>query len=147
MILVNMVLKTKGREIFTVEQGTPAIEALEIMAEKNIGALLVVDQKKPVGIFSERDFVRAVAKNKTTMLNMPVDSFMTKEIVSVTPSETIDECMAVMTKKHIRHLPVCESGQLVGLISIGDVVKQLIEDKDLLIDNMEKYILGRGYGQ
>jgi CBS domain-containing protein len=72
---------------------------------------------------------------------------MTKEIFSVTPSETIEECMGLMTNKHIRHLPVCEDEKLVGLISIGDVVKQMIEDKDLLIDNMEKYILGRGYGQ
>ena len=147
MILVSMVLKAKGYEVYTVEKGTASIEALELMAEKNIGALLVMDHEKPVGIFSERDFVREVAKNITLLLKMPVDSFMTKEIFCVTPSETIEKCMALMTNKHIRHLPVCDDGQLVGIISIGDVVKQVIEDKDLLIDNMEKYILGRGYGQ
>jgi CBS domain-containing protein len=147
MILVSMVLKAKGHEIYTVEQDATTLEALELMAEKNIGALLVMDHDKPVGIFSERDFVREVAKEKTILLKMPVTTFMTKEIFSVTPSETIEECMGLMTNKHIRHLPVCEDEKLVGLISIGDVVKQMIEDKDLLIDNMEKYILGRGYGQ
>ncbi|KAF0111246.1 MAG: hypothetical protein FD147_997 [Chloroflexi bacterium] len=147
MILVSMVLKAKGQEVYTVEKGTTVIEALELMAEKNIGALLVMDHKKPVGIFSERDFVREVAKEKTLLLKLPVESFMTEDVFSVTPSETIDECMALMTTKHIRHLPVCNGDQLVGLISIGDVVKQVIEDKNLLIDNMEKYILGRGYGE
>jgi CBS domain-containing protein len=78
---------------------------------------------------------------------MPVDSFMTKEVYFVTPSETIEECMAMMTQKHIRHLPVVFEGELKGLISIGDAVRQVIEDKDLLITNMEDYILGRGYGK
>jgi CBS domain-containing protein len=147
MILVSMVLKAKGHEVYTVDKGTPVIEALELLAEKNIGALLVIDHGKPVGIFSERDFVREVAKDKSLLLKLPVDSFMTKDIYCVTPSETIEECMGLMTTKHIRHLPVCDDGELVGLVSIGDAVKQVIEDKDLLIDNMEKYILGRGFGE
>jgi CBS domain-containing protein len=147
MLLVSNVLKVKGSEIFTVEKDTTTIEALELMAEKNVGALLVMDNKEVVGIFSERDFVREVAKDKTLLLKMPVESFMTKAVYSVTSSDTIDECMALMTTKHIRHLPVCDEGQLVGLISIGDVVKQSIEDKNLLISNMEDYILGRGFGK
>lgn len=144
MILVSMLLKTKGNAVYTVLTGTTTIDALELMAEKNIGALLVMEHDKPIGIFSERDFIREVAKDKTLLLKMPVDSFMTKELFCVTPSETIEECMGLMTTKHIRHLPVLDNGKLAGLISIGDVVKQAIEDKDLLIDNMEKYILGKG---
>lgn len=147
MLLVSNVLRVKGSELYTVEKDTTTIEALELMAEKNVGALLVMDNKEVVGIFSERDFVREVAKDKTLLLKMPVESFMTKEVYSVTSSDTIDECMALMTNKHIRHLPVCDEGQLVGLISIGDVVKQAIDDKDLLITNMEDYILGRGFGK
>lgn len=147
MLLVSNILKAKGSDIFTIEKDTTTIEALELMAEKNVGALLVMDKKEVVGIFSERDFVREVAKDKTLLLKMPVGSFMTKEVYSVTSSDTIDECMALMTNKHFRHLPVCDDGQLVGLISIGDVVKQSIEDKNLLITNMEDYILGRGFGK
>jgi CBS domain-containing protein len=147
MLLVSNVLKVKGSDIFTVEKDTTTIEALELMAEKNVGALLVMDNKEVVGIFSERDFVREVAKDKALLLKMPVESFMTKEVYSVTSSDTIDECMALMTNKHFRHLPVCDDGQLVGLISIGDVVKTSIEDKNLLISNMEDYILGRGFGK
>ena len=147
MLLVSNILKTKGTNIFTIEKDTTTIEALELMAEKNVGALLVMDNKEVVGIFSERDFVREVAKDKTLLLKMPVESFMTKEVYSVTSSDTIDECMALMTNKHFRHLPVCDEGQLVGLIFIGDVVKQAIDDKDLLITNMEDYILGRGFGK
>ena len=147
MLLVSNILRAKGSDIFTVEKDTTTIEALELMAEKNVGALLVMDNKEVVGIFSERDFVREVAKDKGLLLKMPVGSFMTKEVYSVTSSDTIDECMALMTNKHFRHLPVCDDGQLVGLISIGDVVKQSIEDKNLLISNMEDYILGRGFGK
>lgn len=147
MLLVSNVLKAKGSVIYTVEKDTTTIEAIELMAEKNVGALLVMDNKEVVGIFSERDFVREVAKDKTLLLKMPVETFMTKEVYSVTSSDTIDECMALMTNKHFRHLPVCDEGQLVGLISIGDVVKQSIEDKNLLISNMEDYILGRGFGK
>jgi len=147
MLLVSNVLRAKGSDIYTVEKDTTTIEALELMAEKNVGALLVMDNKEVVGIFSERDFVREVAKDKALLLKMPVESFMTREVYSVTSSDTIDECMALMTNKHFRHLPVCDDGQLVGLISIGDVVKQSIEDKNLLISNMEDYILGRGFGK
>jgi CBS domain-containing protein len=147
MLLVKDILKIKGNSVYTVEKGTTVIEALEMMAEKNVGALVVMEGPATAGIFSERDFIRAVANDKALLLKMPIETFMTKEVYSVCTSDTIDECMALMTQKHIRHLPVCEQDQLVGLISIGDVVKQTIEDKDLLITNMEDYILGRGYGK
>lgn len=146
MILVSMILKAKGYDVMTINPGATMIEALEIMAEKNIGAILVVENGKAVGIFSERDFVREIAKDQCLMLKLPVESCMTRELYCVSPSSTIDECMAVMTQKHIRHLPVMEAEKLVGIISIGDVVKNMIEDKNLLIDNLENYIFGPAYG-
>lgn len=147
MILVSMILKAKGNEVIIVTPGTTMIDALQIMAEKNIGAMIVLDQGKPVGIFSERDFVREIAREQCLMLKLPVESCMTKELYCVTPSSTIDECMALMTNKHIRHLPVMEADQLVGIISIGDIVKNMIEDKDLLIDNLQNYIFGPSFGR
>jgi CBS domain-containing protein len=147
MITVSTLLMAKGYDIYTIDKDATALEALDLMAEKNIGALLVTHAKKPVGIFSERDFVRKVAEDKKIDTKTHVEKFMTPEVFCVTLTETMDEIMAIMTNKHIRHLPVCDEGQLVGMISIGDVVKQEISDKDLLIDNMEKYILGRGYGE
>jgi CBS domain-containing protein len=147
MITVSTLLMAKGYDIYTIDKDATALEALELLAEKNIGALLVTHAKKPVGIFSERDFVRKVAADKKIDTKTHVEKFMTPEVFCVTLTETMDEIMAIMTNKHIRHLPVCDEGQLVGMISIGDVVKQEISDKDLLIDNMEKYILGRGYGE
>lgn len=147
MILVSMILKAKGNAVITVTPATTVIEALQIMAEKNIGAMVVVDQGKPVGIFSERDFVREIARDQCFMLKLPVESCMTKELYCVTPSSTIDECMALMTNQHIRHLPVMQADDLVGIISIGDIVKNMIEDKDLLIDNLQNYIFGASFGR
>jgi CBS domain-containing protein len=147
MLTVSALLDAKGHEIFWVEKDTTVLKTLEVMAEKKIGAVLVMDEGDPAGIFSERDFARMVAHTKTPNLDLPVETWITRDIFCCSPSETLDEVMALMTNKRIRHLPVCGGSKFIGLISIGDVVKALIEDKDLLIDNMEKYILGRGYGQ
>lgn len=147
MILVSMLLKAKGNEVVTVTPDAMVAEALQLMAEKNIGAIMVLDMGKPVGIFSERDFVREVSRDQCITLKMPVETYMTKELYCVTPSSTIDECMAVMTNKHIRHLPVMQADDLVGIISIGDIVKNMIEDKDLLIDNLQSYIFGSAFGR
>lgn len=147
MILVSMILKAKGNEVVTVTPETTVIDALQLMAEKNIGSIVVMEKSKPVGIFSERDFVREIAKDQCFMLKLPVESCMTKELYCVSPSSTVDECMALMTNKHIRHLPVVQGEELVGIISIGDVVKDMIEDKNLLIDNLENYIFGPSFGR
>ena len=147
MILVSMLLKAKGNEVVTVTPDAMVAEALQLMAEKNIGAIMVLDMGKPVGIFSERDFVREVSRDQCITLKMPVETYMTKELYCVTPSSTIDECMAIMTNKHIRHLPVMQAEDLVGIISIGDIVKNMIEDKDLLIDNLQSYIFGSAFGR
>ena len=147
MLTVAEILRAKGHEVFWVEIGTTVLKALELMAAKDIGALMVMENGEPVGIFSERDFARLVAEKKSVDLSVPVDDCMTRDVFCVTPRETDDECMALMTTKHFRHLPVRDDDKIVGVISIGDVVKNLIEDKNLLIDSMEKYILGRGYGE
>jgi len=147
MLTISSVLRAKGNAVFSVARGTSLLKALEIMAEKKIGALLVTDGGEPVGIFSERDFARAVAGSKNIDLESPVDNFMTRNIFCVTKEETIDECMAIMTTQRFRHLPVREGNKIIGIVSIGDVVKNLIEDKDLLIQNMQNYILGRGFGE
>jgi CBS domain-containing protein len=117
------------------------------MAEKGIGAVLVMEDEKIAGIFSERDFARKVAKTRNLSLDVPVGELMTKDVFVISPDETIDECMALMSSSKIRHLPVIENEKLVGLISIGDVVRISIDDKDLQIQSMEKYIFGYGYGQ
>ncbi len=147
MNYVSAILQVKGNKVFTVSEDTTLLDALELMANKRIGAVLVMDGEKIAGIFSERDFARKVAKTKQIDLKMPIKELMTREVFVISPDETLDECMAVMSTTRIRHLPVVEEGKLVGLISIGDVVQFSIEDKDLQIQNMEKYIFGYGYGQ
>ncbi len=147
MNLVSTLLRVKGSVVYTVGPDTQVIDSLELMAEKKIGAVLVLEEKTIVGVFSERDFVRKVAQNKNLGLDTPVRQLMTPEVFFISPGLSIDECMAIMTNQRVRHLPVLKDGQLMGLISIGDVVKLLIEDKNLLITNMEKYILGIGYGE
>ena len=147
MNLVSTLLRVKGSVVYTVGPATPVIDALELMAEKKIGAVNVLEEKTITGVFSERDFVRKVAQNKDLGLNTPVRELMTSAVFFISPELSIDECMAIMTNQRVRHLPVLKDGELMGLISIGDVVKLLIEDKNLLITNMEKYILGIGYGE
>lgn len=147
MNYVSAILQVKGNKVFTVTENTSLLDALQLMADKRIGALLVMDGEKIAGIFSERDFARKVAKTKQIDLNMPINELMTREVFVVSPDETLDECMAVMSTTRIRHLPVVNEGKLVGVISIGDVVQFSIEDKDLQIQNMEKYIFGYGYGE
>ena len=147
MNFVSTILQIKGNDVYSVNKDTPIIDVLDLMAEKGIGAVLVMEDEKIAGIFSERDFARKVAKTRNLSLDVPVSELMTKDVFVISPDETIDECMALMSSSKIRHLPVIENEKLVGLISIGDVVKISIEDKDLQIQSMEKYIFGYGYGQ
>lgn len=147
MNFVSSILQVKGNDVYSVKKDTPIIDVLELMAQKGIGAVLVMEDDKIAGIFSERDFARKVAKTRTLGLDTPVSELMTKDVFVISPDETIDECMALMSSSKIRHLPVIENEKLVGLISIGDVVRISIEDKDLQIQSMEKYIFGYGYGQ
>jgi|YNPBryantNP2012_1023418.scaffolds.fasta_scaffold25464_2 CBS domain-containing protein len=147
MATVQDLLRVKGNDVWWVRPDTPAIEALKLMAEKNIGALLILDQEGKVsGIISERDFARHIAKVGQCIVDEPVGNYMTQEVIGVRPETTIDECMLLMTRQRIRHLPVVtQEGKLVGMISIGDVVKQVIADQSILIASLENYILGRDY--
>jgi len=144
---VRDLLKMKGDKVFSVSPDTSVIETIKIMAEKRIGDLLVLEGDQIAGIVSERDFVREIARENVCHLNEPVRDVMTKEVFTVHPSQTIKDCMQMMTEKHIRHLPVVEDDQVVGLISIGDVIKGIITSQEFTIDQLEKYISGGGYNR
>jgi CBS domain-containing protein len=144
--VVQDVLRTKGNAVWSVHPYATVLDALELMAWKNVGALLVIEDDHVVGIFSERDYARKVILEGRSSLNTFIREIMTRQVLFVRPEQTIEECMALMTQARIRHLPVMQDSKLVGLVSIGDVVKELIADKDLKIQQLENYINGRGYG-
>ena len=120
-------------------------EALRQMAEKRVGALLVVENGKPVGIFSERDYARKIALLDRSSRTTEVRQVMTADLISAGPADTMEYCMELMTEKRIRHLPVMENGELIGLISIGDLVKNIIEDQKAMIKQLEQYVRGETY--
>jgi CBS domain-containing protein len=147
MLTVKGLLDIKGRNVYSVSKETPILEALRLMAAKEVGALMVSAGEKPVGILSERDVVRKIAEIGAFNQETRVGELMTSPVFYVGLDYTLDECMSLMTNKRIRHLPVVEDGKLIGLISIGDVVKAEIQDRDHLINHLENYISGTGYGQ
>jgi|SRR5438128_2943496 len=143
MKTVTQLLRTKGREILSVSPETPVFNALEVMADKNVGALLVVEGGELVGIFSERDYARKVILKGKSSKEIPVREIMSSHVLYVRPEQTIEDCMALMTDKHVRHLPVLDQGRLIGVISIGDVVKALIDEQQFIIEQLQNYITGR----
>jgi CBS domain-containing protein len=143
MQYVHDVLNDKGSEIWTVNPETSVYEALEIMADKNVGALLVVDDERLTGIFSERDYARRLALEGKRSRDTPVKEIMTEVVATVSPSHSMKDCMEFMTSQRVRHLPVMEDEQLIGLVSIGDVVKSIMSDQDQMIQHLEAYITGR----
>jgi len=147
MVTVRHLLMVKGNQVWTMSPDSTMLEVLRTLSEKNIGALLIMDGKQIAGIISERDIVRIVAKTGQCELDAPVKNHMTKGVYGVQIDQSISECMVLMTEKHIRHLPVLDRGQLVGLISIGDVVRQVISEHETTIQDLENYILNRGYGR
>jgi CBS domain-containing protein len=142
---VKDILRIKGEQVWSIPPETSVLDALQTLAEKRIGALLVLDGEQIAGIVSERDFVRRIAEEKTCELDRPVSEVMTKDVFTIEPEVDIEGCMAVMTEKHIRHLPVVKDERLVGLVSIGDVVKAMITSKEFTIEQLSKYIEGGGY--
>jgi CBS domain-containing protein len=142
MTTVRQLLQLKGKDVWTVVPEATLVQALQIMAEKNVGALVVTQEGRPVGIFSERDYARNVVLKGRSAEHTQVSEVMTPRVYYVHLDQTLDECMALMTEKHIRHLPVIEADQLVGIISIGDVVKQIISEHEFTIQNLENYIIG-----
>jgi len=144
MITVKDMLDQKGHKAWTIDPEATVYEALELMAKKGIGALIVIDKNEEVaGILSERDYARKVVLMGRMSQETPVKDIMTKEVYGVHHGSTAEECMALMTDKHIRHLPVCKDGKLAGVISIGDVVKAIIGDQKVKIENLENYIMAK----
>lgn len=142
MKTVNHILRSKGSQVLSIRPDALVYDALKLMGEKNVGALLVLEQGKLVGIISERDYARKVILKGKSSLNTPVRDIMTDRVVFVRPEQTVEECMALMTEKHIRHLPVLVDDQVAGIVSIGDLVKASIEEKDFMIRQLENYITG-----
>jgi len=142
MINVRDILQEKGREIWRVSPDTSVFDALKLMADRNIGALLVLDGEKLAGIFSERDYARKVILKGKASRDTAVREIMTAVVVTVRLAQTVEECMELMTANRIRHLPVVEGDQLAGVISIGDVVKAIISDREFTIKQLENYITG-----
>ena len=140
MAKVRNVLDVKGRSVYSVEPAVMVIKAIELMCEKNIGGLLIVENGKLAGIFTERDYARKLILKGKSSKDTPIGELMTPNPFTVSPDTSIDECMQMMTSKHIRHLPVVEGDQLIGMISIGDVVRQVIEEQKSIIEHLESYI-------
>ncbi len=140
MKTVRQLLAAKNNGLRTISSGTPVIEALKLMAVHDIGALLVVDDGKLVGIMSERDYARKIALRGKSSSDVTVAEIMTAKVTSVSPGQTVDECMQLMTDGRFRHLPVLDNGGLIGILSIGDLVKEVISDQATVIQHLESYI-------
>jgi CBS domain-containing protein len=140
MKIVREILQKKGHQIWTVSSEASVYEALKLMAEKNIGALLVFDKNDVAGIISERDYARKVVLEGKSSKDAKVKEIMSERVIYVESETMIDECMALMIDKRIRHLPVYDNDTLTGMISIGDVVKAVIDEKEFVIDQLVQYI-------
>jgi len=137
---LNQLLEGKGRQVHSIGPNAKVIEALQLMAQKDIGALVVMDGDRLAGILSERDYARKVILHGKSSQDVPVREIMTPGVVTVDPSRTVEECMALVTQRRIRHLPVVEDGRLIGVISIGDLVKEVIAEQGETIKQLESYI-------
>jgi CBS domain-containing protein len=142
MTTIAFLLKNKGHEVWSVAPTDLVFDAITSMAEKGVGALLVMDADKLVGIFSERDYARKIVLEGKSSRDTSVDDIMTRDVIRASPDQSIEDCMSVMTENHIRHLPVVEDDQVIGVISIGDLVKVIIVEQKELITQLERYISG-----
>ncbi len=140
MKTVRQLLDDKGSHVVSVSPDTTVFQALEVMAAKGIGAVLVVEDGKVVGVMSERDYARKVILLGKSSHDTPVREIMTGRVVYARPDHTVPECMALMTDKRIRHLPVLDQGRLIGVLSIGDLVKETISEQEFIIRQLENYI-------
>ncbi len=144
MKTVAHILKDKGSEVWSVRPGDSVFQALQLMADKGLGAVLVIEGNDLMGIMSERDYARKVILHDLSSKGTPVSEIMTSRVVVVPLERTVEECMAVMTDKHVRHLPVVDGDSVVGVVSIGDVVKAVISEHEFMIEQLERYIQGIG---
>jgi len=139
---VRHILQKKGNKVIAIDPASTVFNALERMVADNVGALLVMDQDKFMGIFTERDYARKVILKGRASKETLIQEIMSEHPVTVTPDTTLEQCMALMTQKYIRHLPVIENQKLVGLVSIGDIVKYIMEEQKSIIEDLEHYITG-----
>lgn len=142
MKTLRQLLQAKGGVVHSIAPDARVIDALKLMADKDIGALVVIEGSRLAGILSERDYARKVILKGKSSHDIPVREIMTEKVVTVQPDETVEECMALMTSKRVRHLPVIEQERLVGLLSIGDLVKEVIAEQEQTIKELESYIHG-----
>src|SRR5215468_1595012 len=140
MISVRQLLDRKGRQVFSVAPGTAVLEAIRMMADRPVGALLVMDGESLSGIVSERDYARKVILKGRSSADTPVRDIMTATVITVQPETPVEKCMQIMTERRVRHLPVIESGHVVGMVSIGDLVKAVIAAQQQHIEQLESYI-------
>ena len=145
MKTASQILKSKPdhRTVHTIEPSATVYEAVKLMADKNVGALVVVERGKVVGIVSERDYARKVVLMARSSKDTPLRDIMSSPVMYVQPEQTTEQCMALMTENRLRHLPVMDGGELVGLISIGDLVKATISEQQFIIEQLEQYISGQ----
>jgi CBS domain-containing protein len=142
MHTVKELLREKGNQVWTIAPQATVYEALELMAAKNIGSLVAVEHGKVAGVFTERDYARKVILKGRSSKTTTVAELMTTDVLYVSPDDTIENCMALMTDKRLRHLPVMENGKLAGVVSIGDIVKVIISEREFTIRELERYITG-----
>jgi CBS domain-containing protein len=142
MTAVRHILDQKGHQIWSVHPGDTVYDAIKMMADKDVGALLVLDGNKIVGIFTERDYARNVFLKGRASPQTLVGEIMVRDVVCVKPDKSIEEGMALMSAKRVRHLPVINDGELLGIVSIGDLVKSLISDREFVIEQLEHYVRG-----
>jgi CBS domain-containing protein len=139
---VSGILAHKGSGVWSIASGATVFEAIQLMADKNVGALPVMDGGKLVGIISERDYTRKVILKGKSSKDTPVRDIMTSKLTTTVPDASVTECMRMMTEERVRHLPVIEEGKMIGILSIGDLVRRIISAQTATIDNLEKYITG-----
>ena len=142
MVRVKQLLGRKGHEVWTVDAEEPVLEAIQVMADRHVGALPVTRGGELVGVVSERDYARKVILLGRSSAETPVWQIMSSPVVTVTPDQDVRECMQLMTLQRIRHLPVMQDGRMVGVISIGDLVRAVIEEQDQTIEQLERFIAG-----
>lgn len=140
MKTVQQLLSAKGDQVYAISPDAKVIDALKLMADRNVGALVVLDGPKLAGIFSERDYARKVALHGKSSADVPLREVMTRDVITVPPSCSVEECMALVTSRRIRHLPVVDGERLIGVISIGDLVKEVIAEQEQTIRQLESYI-------
>ena len=141
MKTIEYILKVKGYNMWSIPPSASVYDAIKMMADNEVGALLVIEAGKLVGIISERDYSRKVILKGRSSKDTPVRDIMTSPVLYTTPNQTIENCMALMTAKHVRHLPVFANDRLIGIVSIGDLVKAIISEQKILIQKLENYIL------